>query len=35
MATHALDDALENLHGHLSRALVPRLTIGGGEPNTP
>jgi acetamidase/formamidase len=29
--THALDDSLENLHGHLGRDLPPRLTIDSGD----
>src|SRR5690242_6986937 len=28
---HELDDALENLHGHLSRRLAPRLRIASGD----
>src|SRR5205823_5187765 len=28
---HKLDDALENLHGYLSRKLPPRLTVDSGD----
>jgi acetamidase/formamidase len=31
LTTHHLDDAIENLHGHFSRSLAPRLTVESGD----